>query len=277
MISVRNMGILMQKELVDVRHNRWFVVIAILFALLSLSLSLLGLSGLGTVGITGFGRTAASLLNLVLLIVPLMGLLLGAMSLVGEKEQGTLLTLLAQPVTLSEILLGKFFGGSLSILIAILLGFGASGLVIGRYAGTEQIVDYLILVGFTVLLGWTFLSIGFFISMWAKRHTMALGLALLFWFFFIFLSDLGLIGTTLVLKLSPGQMLGLILVNPVQSFKLAVAGSLQKSLESFGSVGMYAVQVFGNGLTIFLSGILVLWLVIPLLLSWIFFRSRCVD
>ncbi len=276
-MDIRNTYILMTKEMADARKNRWFVVIAILFALLSLSLSLLGLSGLGSIGVTGFGRTAASLLNLVLLIVPLMGLLLGAMSIVGEKEQGTLLTLLAQPVSVSEILLGKFLGCAMAILVAILLGFGVSALVIGHYAGTQQIGDYLILVGFTLLLGWAFLSIGFFISMWTKRHTMALGLALLFWFFFIFLSDLGLIGTAIILKLTPGQMLGLVLINPIQSFKLAVAGALQKSLESFGSIGMYAIQIFGDGLIFVLSFLLVLWLIVPLILSWILFKSRCVD
>lgn len=277
MMSIRNVCILMGKEIADARKNRWFIVIALLFALLSVSLSLLGLSGLGSVGITGFGRTAASLLNLVLLIVPLMGLLLGSMSIVGEKEQGTLMTLLSQPVIAPEILLGKFLGCALAVLAALLLGFGASGLVIGHYAGSRQIADYLVLVIFTVLLGWVFLSIGFFISMWTRRHTMALGLALLFWFFFIFLSDLGLIGTAVVLKLSPGQMLGLVLVNPVQLFKLAVAGYLQKSLESFGTVGMYAVQVFGNELILVLSGILFLWLIIPLILSLILFRSKCAD
>jgi len=276
-MSVQNILIFMGKEITDARKNRWFVVIALLFALLSVSLSLLGLSGLGSIGITGFGRTAASLLNLVLLIVPLMGLLLGAMSIVGEKEQGTLMTLLSQPVIVSEILLGKFLGCAIAVLAAILLGFGASGFVIGQFAGSHQIADYLVLTAFTVLLGWVFLSIGFFISMWTRRHTMALGLALLFWFFFIFLSDLGLIGTAIALKLSPGQMLALVLINPVQSFKLAVAGHLQKSLESFGSVGMYAVQVFGHELIFFLSGILFLWLIIPLILSLILFKSKCVD
>src|SRR3989338_7008264 len=113
-----------QKEIRDSKRNWWFILISGLFAVLSLSFSLFGLSGLGSFGISGFGRTAASILNLVLLIVPLMGLLLGAMSIVGEREQGTLMTLLAQPVTPNEILLGKFFGTAAALIITLLLGFG---------------------------------------------------------------------------------------------------------------------------------------------------------
>src|SRR3989338_6928294 len=111
-MSFKTVLIILSKEISDARKNRWFVLVAALFSLLSLSLSLLGLAGLGTLGIAGFGRTAASLLNLVLIIVPLMGLLLGAMSISGEREQGTLVTLLAQPVTASEVFIGKYLGSA---------------------------------------------------------------------------------------------------------------------------------------------------------------------
>ena len=122
-MSFRSVFIIMEKEIRDAKRNQWFVMISVLFTLLSVSLSLLGLSGLGSFGVAGFGRTAASLLNLVLLIVPLLGLLLGAMSVVGEKEQGTLLTLLAQPVTVPEIFLGKYLGAAAAVVATILLGF----------------------------------------------------------------------------------------------------------------------------------------------------------
>ncbi|MBI3317177.1 MAG: ABC transporter permease [Candidatus Omnitrophica bacterium] len=261
----------------DARRNRWFIVVSILFALLSVSLSLLGLAGLGSLGISGFGRTAASLLNLVLLIVPLMGLLLGAMSIAGEREQGTLVTLLAQPVTAGEVFLGKYLGSALALLSTILLGFGASALVIARFAGTQEISDYLYLVAFTMLLGLSFLSLGFLTSVFARRQATAVGAALFLWFTFIFLSDLGLMGTAIVLRLSPPELFWLVMINPAQSFKLAVIGALQKSIESFGAAGLYASDVFGPWLAVVLGGVLCFWTLTALSAALLFFRRRCAD
>src|SRR5262249_9509550 len=108
--------LIMGKEIREARQNRWFLVFAVIFAGLALGLSLLGMSGLGNVAVSGSGRTAASLLNLVMVVVPLMALLVGAMSVAGEREQGTLQTLLAQPVVLQEVLLGKFLGLAAALL-----------------------------------------------------------------------------------------------------------------------------------------------------------------
>ena len=60
MIDFENVYVLTQKELRDARHNRWFVLYAIAFAVLSLSLAWLALSGAGNYGLAGFGRTSAS-------------------------------------------------------------------------------------------------------------------------------------------------------------------------------------------------------------------------
>jgi Cu-processing system permease protein len=276
-MSLSAVWLLAAKEIRDARRNRWFIVVSALFALLSVSLSLLGLAGLGSLGISGFGRTAASLLNLVLLIVPLMGLLLGAMSIAGEREQGTLVTLLAQPVTAAEVFLGKYLGSAGALLSTILLGFSASALVIARFAGAQEIGNYLHLVAFTMLLGLSFLSLGFLTSIFLRRQATAVGVALFLWFTFIFLSDLGLMGTAIVLRLSPDELFWLVLVNPAQSFKLAVIGALQKSLESFGSSGLYAADIFGPWLVFVLGGILCVWILVPLGAALVFFSRRCAD
>src|SRR5690554_3896657 len=130
MIDIENVIILAQKELRDARRNRWFLLYALAFAGLSLALAWMALSGAGNYGLAGFGRTSASLINLILLIVPLMGLTLGAMGLAGEREQGTLLYMLAQPINQAELLLGKFLGLALALIAALGLGFGLTALLI---------------------------------------------------------------------------------------------------------------------------------------------------
>lgn len=269
--------VIMKKEMRDARRNRWFVVVSILFTLLSVSFSLFGMAGLGSLGVSGFGRTAASLLNLVLLIVPLLGLLLGSISIVSEREQGTFMTLLAQPVTPNEIFLGKYLGSAFSIFSTVFLGFGVSALAIAKYAGTKEIADYLMLVCFTVLLGLAFLSIGFCVSLLVRHHATATGVALFLWFFFIFISDLGLMGTAIVMKLTPTALFWLVVLNPAQAFKVAVVGNLQKSFEIFGAAGLYATEVLGKWLSPVLILTLSIWILLPLVIAFIYFRSRCAD
>lgn len=276
-MNARMAAVFMKKEVRDARRNRWFLVVSALFATLSVSLSLLGLAGLGTFGVAGFGRTSASLLNLVLLIVPLMGLLLGAMSVVSEKEQGTLGTILAQPVTTADVFWGKYAGVVLAMVATVLVGFGASGMVIAHYAGVEQITDYLVLVAFTVLLGVAFASLGFWISVIAPRHATAVGVSIFLWFLFLFLSDLGIMGSAIVLKLKAEQLFWLVLVNPAQVFKLAVIGNIQHSLEAFGAAGLYASDVLGPWLTPVLSIAMVFWILVPSVAAYFLFRKGCLD
>src|SRR6516165_9185176 len=104
MIDALSVYLTLSKELQDTRRSRWFLLLAVVFAGLALALSLVGMSALGALGGAGFGRTTASLLNLVIVIVPLMGLVMSSLSVAGERENGTLLTILAQPVLLEEVL-----------------------------------------------------------------------------------------------------------------------------------------------------------------------------
>ena len=262
------------KELREARQNRWFVVFAAIFAGLALALSLLGMSGLGNIGVSGFGRTAASLLNLVMVVVPLMALLVGAMSVAGEREQGTLQTLLAQPVVLEEVLFGKFLGLSAALLATILAGFGLSALVIAHYGGSAQVGGYVQLVGYTCLSGLGYLSVGYFVSTLFRKVPTALGVALFLWLTSVFLSDLGLMGTAVVLKLDARTLLWLSLANPAQVFKLLVLDGLQGNLETLGPAGLYAADVFGNWLRPALAGILAAWVIVPLCLALIVHRRR---
>ncbi|MFO0890957.1 MAG: ABC transporter permease [Isosphaeraceae bacterium] len=269
--------LIMNKELQDARRSRWFLLLAVVFAGLALMLALLGASALGSVGGTGFGRTSVSLLNLVILIVPLMGLLVSAQSVAGEREHGTLMTILAQPVLLEEVLLGKFLGLAAALAGTILVGFGLTAVVIARQNGLPQVGSYLSLVGYTALFGLGYLSLGFLISALYRRSATAVGVALFVWLVSVFLCDLGLIGTSLVLRLSPRALLWLSLANPAQVFKLVVLDGLQRSLETLGPGGLYATEVFGDWLRPALTGVLLLWVVVPFALSIVLLRNRGVS
>jgi Cu-processing system permease protein len=273
-MDILSVWLILSKELREARRNRWFLLLAAAFSGLALMLALLGMSALGTIGGAGFGRTTASLLNLVILIVPLMGLLISTQSVSSEREDGTMLTILAQPVLLEEVLLGKFLGLAAALLGMILFGFGLAALVIAYQGGLPQVGDYARLVGYTALFGLGFVSLGFLIAALARRPASAVGVALFVWLVSVFLSDLGVIGSALVLQLSPRSLLWMALANPAQVFKIIVLDGVQRNLESLGPAGLYATDVFGDWLPLALTAILVLWAVVPFAVSLWILRKR---
>ncbi|MCI0393759.1 MAG: ABC transporter permease [Chloroflexi bacterium] len=274
MIDITNILTLTHKELRDARRNRWFLLYAVAFAGLSLALSWLATSGLGNNGLAGFGRTGATLVNLVLLVVPLMGLTLGALSLAGEREQGTLLCLLAQPVGQLEVLLGKFLGLALALLAALALGFGLSGLLIAWQGGATQAAGYLLLVLLAFLLALASLSLGFLISAAAGKGSTAVGVALFAWLLLVFFGDLGLMGTALVLRLDVNQLFAAALLNPLQLFKMAAILDIRSSLEVLGPAGIYAVRTYGDRLMPLLLTMLLAWTILPLCFTYLVFHRR---
>lgn len=274
MASPRTAAILTAKEMRDARRNRWFLLYAVAFSVLALALSYLSLAGAARVGFAGLGRTTASLINLVLLVVPLMGLTLGSAAIAGERERGQLLYTLAQPISVGEYLLGKFLGLTASTFVALLLGFGVAALAIGRRTGAAGAAAFAGFLGLTLLLAAVSVSLGLLISALVERASMATGLALFAWFGFVFVGDLGVMGTSLMLRLEAKHLLLMTLFNPLQEFRLAAVLLLRGGLESLGPAGLYATRTLGGGLQPLLLGLLVLWVLAPLAAALAVLRRR---
>lgn len=192
----------------------------------------------------------------------------------GEREQGSLLYLLAQPINQLELLLGKFIGLALALIAALALGFGLTALLIALNGGGAQINIYLTLLLLACLLAVASLSIGFLISATVKRGATAVGVALFLWLLLVFFGDLGLMGTALVLELSVDQLFALALMNPLQLFKIAAILDLRNNLEILGPVGIYAFRTYGAQLLPLLIGLLFIWIIIPFTLATLLFKKR---
>jgi Cu-processing system permease protein len=267
--------VLAQKELRDALRNRWFLLYTLAFIALSLAFSYLALAGAGMVGFAGFGRTAASLINLVLLIVPLMALTIGAQSLAGEQEKSTLAYLLAQPINRVELFLGKYLGLTLSLLASLTLGFGFSGLVMAlNGGGAADPGAYVQLVALAFLLSLTMLSVGFLISALTNKAGVAVGIGLFLWLAFVFFGDLGMMGTVIALRVPIDNLFWLSLSNPLQVFKMAAILDIRATLDILGPAGIYAVQRYGDGLLGIFLGVLVLWIVLPAVAAYARFHYK---
>lgn len=262
------------KEIRAGLRNRWFLLYTLLFLVLSIAFSTVAMAGSTLAGQPGFGRTSAGLMNLMLLVVPLIGLTIGAQAIVAEREDGFLDYELAQPVSPREVYLGTYLGAAVSLCLVLAFGLGASGLVLALRGGTADTGDFLLLVLLTILLGLAMLSVGYLVSSFASRTAAALGIAVTLWLAFVMLGDLGLMGSAAVMKMTPGTMLGLTLLNPLDVYKLAGVNLLQSSLDVLGPAGSYAIDRFGSELTWLLLALLALWVVAPLPIGyWLFKRT----
>lgn len=270
----RNVAIVATKELRDAVRSRWFVLYTGAFTLLAASMSFLSLAGAGAYGLAGFGRTAAGLVNLIMLVAPLMGLTAGAASIAGDRERGMLAHLLAQPVTRAEVLLGKFAGLGGAITASLLLGFGVSAVLLALRTEGADAGAFAALVGLTCLLALAMLAVGLLISTISRRAGVAVALAVFAWLALAFLSDLGLMAGTLLFKLRVERLFALAVANPLQAFKFAVVEQLHASLDVLGPAGLYASQSYGHALTPLLLGVLVAWIVCPLALALAVFARR---
>jgi Cu-processing system permease protein len=272
--TLRVIRVIAAKELRDALGNRWFILYSLAFGVLAVALSFVSLASAGAYGFAGFGKTAAGLLNLIMLIVPLLGITTGAGNIAGERERGMLVYLLAQPVSRIEVLIGKFLGLSAALIASLLLGFGASAALLAWRAGGAGAGAFAVLAAYTCLLALAMLSVGLFISTLARRSGIGVGIGVFVWLALAFISDLGLMAGTLVFRLRVEQMFALAIVNPLQAFKMSVLGSLHASLDVLGPAGLYASQTYGRALPLMLLGVLLAWIVLPLAGAAVIFGRR---
>lgn len=267
-MDIKSVFVIARREVRDSLTNRWFLLFAGGFALLALLLQFAAFSK-GLVGVEGhgYGRTAASLINLVIMFVPLISLIMGAITVAGEREKGTLAYLLSHPVTKAEIFFGKFIGLMLPIAVSILLGFGVSGFVVsvGGEAGGGSAWNYLSAVALSLYLAASLCGIGLLISVLTERVSKAIGVALFIWLMIVVFGDLGIIGTTLALGLGIRELFFLVLINPAEVFKIAAVLSITNRIEVLGPVGIYALRTYGQtGTLSILLAALSFWFLAPL-------------
>jgi Cu-processing system permease protein len=188
------------REFSESLRSRWGWAMAGLLSALPLLISALGLGVRGNLRLQGFARTSASMVNLAIYLVPLLGVLMAHGSIVGEAERGTLRLVAAQPVARRTIILGKFAG--LCGVVTVLVGgsFAMAGVLIGLRAGSASVADYAVFVASAVVLGCSFVAIGLWLSALARDRAQALAGSMAAWFLFAVVLDLLLLGAFVLLS-----------------------------------------------------------------------------
>ena len=240
-----NIAVIAGQELRITLRSKWIQIFAVVFGLLTIAVSYFGMVTSIVVGFEGFTRTTASLLNLVLYLVPMLALAAATLSFSGDKGAAELL--FSQPVLRSEVLLGKILGLFISLASAIVFGFGVSGFVIAVQSGFDGVTRYLGFIALTLLLLLTFLCLGAFASIISDGRVHAFGVVLGMWFVFVLFYDLITMGIACLVNPHTANTIILLSLfgNPVD---LARVGGLLivGGPTIFGAGGAALLKMFGS-------------------------------
>ena len=264
---------IIRKEIRDAVRNSWVVGYALALAVLGTAAAWVGLRSTGGMAIQMFGRTTATMTNLALMLAPLVALILGASSVAGERDRGTLHRLLSQPITPGELVKAKYLGLLIALTFATLVGFAPAAIVIAANAGANALLHFAVFPFITIALAAAMLAVGCLASVMADRLARALGTAIFAWFAFVLLYDLLLIGSLIVAALPDAVLAGLLVLNPVDAARVLVVLILEPDLFALGPAGIVLISHLGRlGTALTLVGALLAWTIVPLSCAVRYFR-----
>jgi Cu-processing system permease protein len=251
-------------------RSRWTVIFAVLFAVLALAVGGSGYILTGGRGVQDFARTAVSLVQLVLLLVPLTSLMIGVMALTPER--GAVEFVFAQPVSRGLVLFGRLLGLFEALAAAQLLGFGASGFVIFHRAGQEGLEAFVVLVLGSLALTAIFLgAAGLIATTNIGRRGRALAIAVVGWFVGVVVFDVAALGLASMLRSGTASrvLVGAVLINPVDAVRTAVLLAIEGDA-AFGSASLAFFRILGGTRAAWmaLAAAALVWAIVPALVAW---------
>jgi Cu-processing system permease protein len=244
-------------EMKDVVRGKWLLFYGAFFLVLTEGLFRFGGEG---------SRVILSLVNLVLLLVPLVGVLFGTVYLYGAREFNELL--LAQPVSRRQMFGGLYLGLALPLAGALLAGVGVP-FVFRGLPGEGELGVLLVLMGCGVALTFIFVALAFLIAIRITDRMRGLGGALLLWLAFAVLYDGAiLLGVTLLSEYPLERpLLFLVLLNPVDLARVLLLLNLDVAA-LMGYTGATLQRSFGTLTGMLVTGAaLALWTAVPLLVG----------
>ncbi len=213
-------------------------------------------------------KAILSLLNIVLIVVPLISMIFTTIHYYNSYEFIELM--LSQPLSRTRIIMSEYTGVVLSLLCAFFIGVGVPVLLFAFNA-----------TGLTLLftgaaLTFVFTSIAFLASVKARDKARGIGSVLMLWFYFALIYD----GLVLMILFSfsdyPMEKFTLLLsaLNPVDLARISIMLKMDVSA-LMGYTGALYKDFFGSGTgVLFTTGIMLLWIVLPLWLALRVFRKK---
>ncbi len=249
----------------DLMRSRWSYVYFAFYFLLGLVLLFLN---------NNLSKAVITLMNVIIVLVPLIGTIFGVMYYYNSKEFTELL--LAQPLKRSSIFLGQYLGVAISLSLSLILGLGIPFILYGLFK-SGVIWDFSLLLITGTFLTFIFTALAFNIALSNENKIKGFGYAILLWLFLAIIYD-GLFLMSLILfEDYPLDKLSLIgtMLNPIDLSRTLILLKLDISA-LLGYTGAVFKTFFGTYFGLIVSFImLAVWVTIPVLR--IVFKSKRND
>lgn len=243
--------IVLKHQANNLRRSRWLPGYVLVLALVTDSLLRFGGAG---------PQTVVSLLNVVLIVVPLVSLVFGTLHLYGAREFAELL--LAQPVSRGSLYAGLYGGLALPLAAGFTAGVGLPFL----WGGGDQTggpLGILLLAG--VMLTLVFSGLAFLIALTFDDKARGLGAALVIWLGITALYDGFLLFVIGAFADRPLELplIGLTLLNPVDLARILILLRLDTAV-LMGYTGAVFERFFGGSAGLVVAALALLgWVALP--------------
>jgi Cu-processing system permease protein len=245
--------------LYDIIRNRFIMGYTLLLAAVSLSFFSFD---------SDPNKGLLSLLNIILMVVPLVSIIFSTIHFYNSYEFIELLS--AQPLSRRSIFLSEYIGVAASLSLAFLIGVGIPTMI---FEGTERGI---ILIISGLMLTLSFVSLAFLAAVITRDKAKGMGLALIIWFYFALVYDGLVLGILFSFSDYPLEKVMLVLtaLNPTDLARIMVLMKMDISA-LMGFTGAVFQDFFSTdyGLIIALS-VLMVWVIWPVALATRIFRKK---
>jgi len=210
-------------------------------------------------------KAIITLMNIIIVLVPLIGTIFGVMYFYNAKEFTELL--LAQPIKRSSIFLGQFLGVGGSLTLSLVLGLGIPFVLYGLFRSSE-IWNFSLLLLIGALLTLIFTALSFNIALNNENKIKGFGYAVLLWLFLAVIYDGLFLLSLIVFEEYPLDTFSLVgtMLNPIDLSRILILLKLDISA-LLGYTGAIFKSFFGTNMGFMISMfMLFIWLIIPVLL-----------
>ncbi|MEO8584371.1 MAG: ABC transporter permease subunit [Flavitalea sp.] len=245
--------------IVDIVQNK--IVVIYTFLLLIISLSVFSLENNSTKGLL-------SLLNIVLIIVPLICVIFSAIYVYNSAEFIELLA--SHPLKRRTIWLSIFSGLSVSLTLAFFIGVGIPILLF------HADVTGMIMIVMGLFLTVVFVSIAMLAAVLVRDKAKGIGLSILLWLYFSLIFDALVLFLLFQFQDYPLEkiMVFLSFLNPIDLGRVQILLQMDISV-LMGYTGAVFREFFGNATGMALSFVgLIFWIIFPLLISLRVFERK---
>jgi len=239
----------------DLMRSRWSYVYLAFYLMLGVVLLFLN---------NDLSKAVITLMNVIIVLVPLIGTIFGVMYYYNSKEFIELL--LAQPLTRSSIFLGQYLGVAMSLSMSLIIGLGLPFVFYGIFK-SNAIWDFSLLLITGTFLTFIFTALAFNIALSNENKIKGFGYAILLWLFLAVIYDGVFLMSLIVFEDYPLDKLSLTasMLNPIDLSRTLILLKLDISA-LLGYTGAIFKKFFGTNFGLIVSFVMLsVWVILPVL------------